>query len=63
MNGGLLDDIQLPNPQKYPKQRVFVVNIEDYVYLVPYGESENIFFLKTVFPSRKTTKQYLGEGR
>ena len=41
-------------------QRVFVVAIDDYVYLVPYVETEDEIFLKTVIPSRKATKQYFG---
>jgi len=59
-NGGLLDDICHPNDRDYPHQRVFVVRIEDYVYLVPYVEDEREYFLKTVIPSRKFTKFYLG---
>ncbi|CAK8721795.1 Toxin [Candidatus Electronema aureum] len=60
-SGGLLDDILHPNTEKYPNQRVFVVSIDDYVYLVPYVETEEEIFLKTAIPSRKATKQYLGE--
>ncbi len=56
----LLDDIQHPNSEKYPNQRVFVINIDDYVYLVPYVEDKKEIFLKTVIPSRKATKLYLG---
>lgn len=52
----LLDDIQHP---KYKHQRMFVVNIKEYVYLVPYVEDEKKIFLKTIFPSRKAVKQYL----
>ena len=59
--GALLDDIEHPNGEKYPNQRVFVINIDDYVYLVPYIENRKEIFLKTVIPSRKATKQYLGE--
>jgi len=58
---GLLDDISHPNSKKYPNQRVFVVAIEEYVYLVPYVENDEEIFLKTVIPSRKATKQYLGD--
>ena len=61
--GGLLDDISHPNKDKYPHQRVFVISIDDYVYLVPYVENEEEIFLKTVVPSRKATKQYLGGKR
>jgi len=59
----LLDDIEHPNKEKYPNQRVFVLNIDEYVYLVPYVEDYNEIFLKTVIPSRKATKLYLGENK
>ncbi len=58
----LLDDIEHPNSEKYPNQRVFVINIDDYIYLVPYVENKKEIFLKTVIPSRKATKLYLGES-
>ncbi len=58
-NGGLLDDISHPNALDYSNQRIFVVAIEDYAYLVPYVENEKEIFLKTVIPSRKFTKLYL----
>ena len=59
--GALLDDIEHPNNDKYPNQRVFVINVDDYAYLVPYVENRKEIFLKTVIPSRKATKIYLGE--
>jgi uncharacterized DUF497 family protein len=59
--GQLLDDIKQPNSDKYPEQRIFVINVDNYVYLVPYVENRQEIFLKTVIPSRKATKQYLGE--
>lgn len=59
-NGGLLDDIRHPNAKDYPHQRIFVVEIDAYVYLVPYVEDEQTYFLKTVIPSRKFTRMYLG---
>lgn len=58
--GQLLDDLRYPNRAKYPGQRVFVVAIDAYVYLVPYVETNEEIFLKTIIPSRKATKQYLG---
>ena len=58
--GGLLDDIAHPNTSDYPSQRIFIIRIEDYVYLVPYVETEEEIFLKTIIPSRKFTKKYLG---
>ncbi|WP_058557937.1 BrnT family toxin [Thiohalocapsa sp. ML1] len=62
-SGGLLDDAMHPNTEKYPHQRVLVVAIEEYVYLVPYVEDDQEIFLKTVIPSRKATKQYLGGNK
>ena len=59
--GDLLDILEHPNPERYGGQRIFAVRREDYVYLVPFVEDENAVFLKTIIPSRKATKQYLGE--
>ncbi len=61
--GALLDDTKHPNSEKYPNQRVFIINIDNYAYLVPYVENEKEIFLKTVIPSRKATKIYLGESK
>ncbi len=57
----LLAIIQHPNQEKYPTQRIFIIEINQYVYLVPFIENDEEIFLKTVIPSRKMTKQYLGE--
>ena len=59
--GDLLDILEHPNPDRYAGQRIFVVQREDYVYLVPFVEDDHSVFLKTIIPSRKATKQYLGE--
>jgi uncharacterized DUF497 family protein len=60
--GGLLDILAHPNGQKYPRQRVLVVAHDRYVYLVPFVEEQDFFFLKTVIPSRKATRDYLNPG-
>jgi len=60
--GGLLDDIAHPNATDYPNQRIFIICIKEYVHLVPYVESEDEVFLKTIIPSRKFTKLYPGGG-
>lgn len=60
--GGLLDILEHPDKKKHPHQRIFVINIEDYVYLVPFVEDEEKVFLKTIIPSRKATKKYLVGG-
>ncbi len=56
---GLLDELRHPNPEKYPNQSVFVVALDEYVYLVSYVEEPDYYFLKTVIPSRKATRDYL----
>lgn len=58
--GGLLDVIEHGAGARRPGQRIFVVHVNDYVYLVPFVETEEVIFLKTVIPSRKMTKRYLG---
>jgi uncharacterized DUF497 family protein len=58
--GKLLDVLEHPNQKKYKNQKLFVVEYEGYVYLVPFVEDEEKIFLKTIIPSRKATKKYLG---
>ncbi len=60
-NGDLLDILEHPNQGKYEGQRVFVVAVEGYAYLVPFVEDDREIFLKTIIPGRKATKQYLGK--
>ena len=60
-NGDLLDSIKNPSSEKYSSQSVFIVNVKGYVYCVPYVEDETSIFLKTIFPSRKMKKRYLGD--
>lgn len=60
--GGLIDIIAHPNPEQYPDQQIFVLNINHYIYLVPFvEETDGATFLKTIFPSRKATKFYLAK--
>jgi uncharacterized DUF497 family protein len=61
-SGGLLDIVAHPNPERYPRQRVLVVAYGNYVHLVPFVEEADCFFLKTIIPSRKATRDYLGQG-
>ncbi len=56
---GLLDELRHPNMGKYPNQSVLVVAFDGYVYLVPYVEEPEYYFLKTIIPSRKATRDYL----
>lgn len=58
--GDILDDYLHPNQKQYPMQRIMVIGINNYAYLVPYVEDEEELFLKTIIPSRKATNKYLG---
>ena len=57
---GLLDTLEHPKSRQYPGQRLFIVNVEGYACIVPFVEDDDKIFLKTIIPSRKMTKQYLG---
>jgi uncharacterized DUF497 family protein len=61
-SNGLLDIVDHPNKGKYPRQRVLIVSIDSYVHLVPFVEEADHFFLKTIMPSRKATRDYLKRG-
>jgi len=57
--GKIVDILEHPNKSKYPNQMIFLLNINNYIYLVPFVENESDIFLKTIIPSRKATKYYL----
>ena len=57
--GGLLSVMDHPNRAKYGHQKMLVVRIQDYAYLIPYVESEREIFLKSIMPSRKATRDFL----
>ena len=59
---GLLDIAVHSNPRKYPHQRMFIVAVEQYAYLVPFVEEADSYFLKTAIPNRKATRDYLKGG-
>lgn len=58
-NGGVLDIIRHPKGDRYPDQNIIVLNIDGYVWLVPYVKTRGVRFLKTIIPSRKATREYL----
>ena len=57
--GGLRDVLVHPNQRRYPGQVVLVVACRDYIFLVPSVEESTHYFLKTIIPSRKATRDYL----
>ena len=58
--GQLLDTIEHPNQAKYPGQRIFIIDHDGYCVLVPFIKTNDGYYLKTLFPSRKATKEYMG---
>lgn len=59
-NGDLIDVISHTNKNKYPHQKILIIKIKSYIYAVPFVEKNKERFLKTIIPSRKLTKKYLG---
>ena len=57
--GRLLEIVPHPQPGKYPRQKIMVVEFAGYAYLVPFVEEEDHFFLKTIIPSRKATRDFI----
>jgi uncharacterized DUF497 family protein len=57
--GQLLDIVSNPNQEKYEGQKIFILYINDYAYLVPFHESDQEIYLVTIIPSRKATRKYL----
>ncbi len=55
----ILEIIEHPNDKKYENQKIFIIEIRKYAYLVPFVENKNEIFLKTIIPSRKATKKHL----
>ncbi|MDD5287106.1 MAG: toxin, partial [Desulfuromonadaceae bacterium] len=62
-HGAILDVVSHPNREQYPNQRIFVVRIRGYAYLIPFVESDKEIFLKTIIPSRNATNKYLTEEK
>ncbi|MDF3047546.1 MAG: toxin [Candidatus Midichloriaceae bacterium] len=58
----LLDILEHPNKENYPGQKIYILDVEDYIWLVPFVKRGEEIYLKTAFPSRKYTKQYMEEN-
>lgn len=61
--GRVLQNINHPNKARYPNQKVLIVQVNDYAYIVPYIQDDTMIFLKTIYPSRQMTRKYLAERR
>jgi uncharacterized DUF497 family protein len=60
-NGAVIDVIENRNSEKYKNQLMFIIEIDSYAYIVPFVENDEEIFLKTIYPSRKATKEYLNK--
>ena len=60
--GNVLADIPHPLVEKYPYQRILVVLVDDDAFNVPYVTTDDGIFLKTMYPSRKSTMLFLDGG-
>lgn len=60
-NGALLEIVPHPNPEKYPRQKIMVVEVAGYAYLIPFVEEDDAYFLKTIIPSRKATRDFVAK--
>jgi len=61
--GDLIGRIKHPNSAKYPNRKIFFVQIDNYIYSVPYVEDDEKIFLKTIIPNSKATKKYFGSKK
>jgi uncharacterized DUF497 family protein len=59
-SGAKVIEVEHPNKKKYPNQNILIVDVDGYAYMVPFVRDDNEYFLKTIIPSRKATKKYLG---
>lgn len=60
-NNKLLEIVEHPDKQKYPNQKMSIVEIREYACIVPFVEDNDKYFLKTIYPSREATKKYLNK--
>jgi uncharacterized DUF497 family protein len=59
-SGAKVIEVDHPNKKKYPNQRILIVDVSGYAYMVPFVKDGNECFLKTIIPSRKATRKHLG---
>ena len=59
-SGARVIETDHPNKERYPNQKIMIIDLDGYAYMVPYVRDDDEYFLKTIIPSRKATKKYLG---
>jgi len=58
-NNDLLDVREHSNKERYPNQKIMIIRMNDYVYVVPFVQTHDVLYMKTIIPSRKETRRYL----
>jgi uncharacterized DUF497 family protein len=61
-NDKVLEVIKNPS-SNFDNQECYVIELNNYIYLVPYVKNGNEKFLKTIFPSRKHKKIYIDKRK
>ena len=56
---GAIDIINHPNQDRYPGQKIFIIELCEINYFVPYVESKQEIFLKTAFRCTKWANKFL----
>ena len=58
--GRIMDVVKHQNSERYPNQRIYLIDYRDYIWAVPHviDKENGEVFLKTIYPSRKLTKQF-----
>ena len=59
-SGAKVIETDYPNKEKYPNQKILILDVEGYAYLVLCVIDKDGYFLKTIIPSRKATKKHFG---
>lgn len=59
--GDILDVLKHPNEIKYNHQKLYILNIDGYAWIVPFRDEQDQRILITAYPSRKYTSRYLNE--
>ena len=55
---GVLAKIEHLNQHKYPGQKIYVIELNGYTYMIPLVENATQMFFKTIIPSRKMKKRF-----
>ena len=61
LKGEILGRKSHPNKDKYPNQKIFILELDGYICYVPFVENKTEIFLKTIIPSRKLNKEHKGD--